>query len=99
MRNALITILVMINFNAFTQDNSIQAVKIVNNEADEKVDIYIAGKLFTSYCFSSPYEKPFFILSLLQTARLLHVGFQSTQDRAKGLTILTRLESGLIMEM
>jgi hypothetical protein len=36
-----------------------QNVKLVQDESKQKVDVFIGGKLFTSYCYPSNLEKPF----------------------------------------
>lgn len=35
------------------------AIKLVQNDAKQKVDVLVDGKLFTSYCYPSNIEKPF----------------------------------------
>jgi len=51
----LITLVLMTLFATVTGQN----VKMVKDDAKQKVDVLIDGTLFTSYCFPSNMEKPF----------------------------------------
>jgi hypothetical protein len=44
---------------AFSLTASSQNVKLVQDDAKRKVDVFIDGKLFTSYCYPADIEKPF----------------------------------------
>jgi hypothetical protein len=44
---------------AFYLTANSQNVKLVQDESKQKVDVFIGGKLFTSYCYPSNLEKPF----------------------------------------
>jgi hypothetical protein len=50
-------------------------VKLVRNDLQQKVDVIIAGKLFTSYCYSSDYEKPFLYPVYAPNGSLITRGF------------------------
>ena len=54
MKNLLIVIL-----SAFYMTACSQNVRLVQNDNQKKVDVYIGGKLFTSYCYPDTLEKPF----------------------------------------
>jgi hypothetical protein len=44
---------------AFCLTATSQNVKLVQDEANRKVDVMIGGKLFTSYCYPANIEKPY----------------------------------------
>jgi hypothetical protein len=44
---------------AFCLSAGAQNVKLVQDDAKRKVDVFIGGKLFTSYCYPENLEKPF----------------------------------------
>ncbi len=54
MKNLLIIVLSAFYLSAFPQN-----VKLVQDPGQKKVDVYIRGKLFTSYCYPDTLEKPF----------------------------------------
>lgn len=51
----LVTVILL----AFCLNGNGQNVKLVQDDAKQKVDVTIGGKLFTSYCYPSDLEKPF----------------------------------------
>ena len=51
--------LVSILLLTFGMTVSSQNVKLVSDENQKKVDVFIGGKLFTSYCYPTDLEKPF----------------------------------------
>jgi hypothetical protein len=51
--------LMVITFLAFCLSASSQNVKLVQDEARRKVDVFIGGKQFTSFCYPADLEKPF----------------------------------------
>lgn len=50
-------------------------VKLVKDDLQHKVDVIIGGKLFTSYCYSSDYEKPFLYPVYAANGSLITRGF------------------------
>jgi hypothetical protein len=46
-------------FLLFSLQSAAQKVKIVNNEKARKIDVFIDGKPFTTYCYPVDIEKPF----------------------------------------
>jgi hypothetical protein len=51
-----------LNFSALktdAQSSGIMDVKLVRSDEKQKVDVFIVGKLFTSYCYPTNIEKPF----------------------------------------
>jgi hypothetical protein len=51
--------LVTVMLLAFCLSASSQNVKLVQDEANKKVDVFIGGKQFTSFCYPADIEKPF----------------------------------------
>jgi hypothetical protein len=58
MRTILLIPLMLINLIAASQTGNFLPVKIVRNDADRRVDIFVGDKLFTSYLYVSSIEKP-----------------------------------------
>jgi hypothetical protein len=61
----------------------VQNVKLVKDDAKQKVDVLIDGKLFTSYCFPSNMEKPFLFPVFAPNGSVVTRGFPLTPRKGE----------------
>jgi hypothetical protein len=63
-----------------------QGVRLVKDDAKQKVDIFIDGTLFTSYCFPSSMEKPFLFPVFAPNGSVVTRGFPRAPRKGESLS-------------